>query len=52
MSSKLFTYAKLSEDFDEHKKQAKGLIKTIETVLQKINLQRTASNLLIFARRN
>ena len=37
---------------DEHKKQAKGLIKTIETVLQKINLQRTASNLLIFARRN
>ena len=38
--------------FGEHKSQAQSLIKTIETVLQKINLQRTASNLLIFARRN
>lgn len=38
--------------FDEHKNKAQGLIKVIETVLPKISLQRTASNLLIFARRN
>lgn len=38
--------------FDEHRSKAQGLIKVIETVLPKISLQRTASNLLIFARRN
>ena len=38
--------------FDEHKNKAKSLIKVIETILPKISLQRTASNLLIFAKRN
>ena len=37
--------------FGEHKNKAQRLIKTIETVLPKITLQRTASNLLIFAKR-
>ena len=37
--------------FGEHKNQAKNLIKTIEAILPQITLQRTASNLLIFAKR-
>ncbi len=36
--------------FGEHKKQAQNLVQTIEAVLPKVTLQRTASNLLIFAR--
>jgi len=35
--------------FKEHKKRAKGFIKKLETVFPEIKLQRTASNLLIFA---
>jgi spermidine synthase len=35
--------------FKDHKKEAKMVIKELETIFPKIELQRTASNLIIFA---